>query len=76
MIILSPLTVSAEEFKGENELLRKLSQKELVTYFGLRYSMNKHQMKQFLSLENRIERKAWIDRLWIDRTRIDWHWID
>ncbi|MBU8921953.1 MAG: GWxTD domain-containing protein [Bacteroidales bacterium] len=66
LIILSPPTVSAEEFKGENELLVKLPQKELVTYFGLRYSMNKHQMKQFLSLGNRIERKDWIKRFWIE----------
>ncbi|MCK4538742.1 MAG: GWxTD domain-containing protein [Candidatus Krumholzibacteria bacterium] len=66
MIILSPLNVSAEEFKGENEMLRKLSQKELVTYFGLRYSMNRHQMKQFLSLETRVERRAWVKRFWIE----------
>ncbi|MBN2070648.1 MAG: GWxTD domain-containing protein [Candidatus Krumholzibacteriota bacterium] len=65
--IFIPSAVRAEEFDGENALLKKLSTRELVTYFGLRYSMNRHQMKQFLSQPGPKARLEWIDRFWIER---------
>jgi len=63
---LFPAGTAAEEFKGENAFLSKLSQEELVAYFGLRYALNSHQMKQYLSLGTAGERSGWIDRYWID----------
>ncbi len=69
MLALMPLffrtEAAGEDFKGENALLPRLAQEELVTYFGLRYSLNKHQMRQYLSLETKEERRKWIDIYWI-----------
>ena len=56
----------SEKFDGETALLKKLSTRELVTYFGLRYSLNKHQMKQLLSKPTETGRNEWIDRYWIE----------
>ncbi len=56
----------SEEFKGETALLKKLRTDELVTYFGLGYSLNKYQKKHLLSQPDRYSRKKWIDRYWIE----------
>lgn len=57
---------AAEDFEGENKLLKKLSQEELVAYFGLRYSLNDHQKRQYLSIPSAAGRREWMERYWIE----------
>ncbi len=66
VFLLLPASASSESFKGDTELIAKLSPEERYTYFGLQYLMSKHQVRQFLSLETSAERTAWIERFWID----------
>jgi GWxTD domain-containing protein len=54
----------AEDFKGENDLLRKIEPEERLTYFGLRYSLNNHEKRHFLSTPTREERDEWLERYW------------
>jgi GWxTD domain-containing protein len=54
----------AEDFKGENDLLRKIDPEERLAYFGLRYSLNDHEKRHFLSQPTRTERDAWLERWW------------
>lgn len=54
----------AEDFEGENDLLRRISPEERLTYFGLQYSLNRYQKRQFLSLPTREERDEWLDDWW------------
>ena len=54
----------AEDFKGENDLLRKIEPEERMTYFGLRYSLNNHEKLDFLSQKTREERDEWLERYW------------
>ncbi len=65
ILCLFPAKTAAEDFKGETELLKKLSNDELIDYFGLKYSLNDYQKKQFLTLKTRAERDKWLERFWI-----------
>jgi GWxTD domain-containing protein len=68
MVALALLLLSrgagAESFKGENDLLRKLQPKERLTYFGLQYSLNKHEKLHFLSQPSREMRDDWLESWW------------
>lgn len=65
LVFLLPSKASPERFKGDVELIEKLTPGERLTYFGLQYLMSKYQIRQFLSLESGIERAEWIERFWI-----------
>ncbi len=52
----------AEDFKGENDLLRKIEPEERMTYFGLRYSLNNHEKRDYLTQPTREEREEWLER--------------
>ena len=54
----------AEDFKGENDLLRKIEPEERMTYFGLRYSLNDHEKRDYLTQPTREEREEWLERYW------------
>ena len=54
----------AEDFKGENDLLRKAEPKERLTYFGLRYSLNRYEKRHYLSQPTREERDEWLEQWW------------
>ena len=54
----------AEDFKGENDLLRKTEPEERLTYFGLRYSLNNYEKRHYLSMPTREERDEWLERYW------------
>ncbi len=64
IILIISLPALAEDFKGENDLLRKVEPEERLTYFGLRYSLNDHEKRDFLLQPTREERDAWLDRWW------------
>jgi GWxTD domain-containing protein len=55
----------AEDFKGENDLLRKAEPEERLTYFGLRYSLNNYEKRHYLSMPTRKERDEWLERYWV-----------
>jgi GWxTD domain-containing protein len=61
---LIALPVFAEDFKGENDLLRPLVSDERLTYFGLRYSLTDHEKRDLLMQPDSISRAAWIERWW------------
>ena len=65
-LVCIALAASAEDFSGENSLIKKLTPEERLTYYGLQYMMNKYQKRQYLMLPTPAERSAWIDRFWID----------
>jgi len=54
----------AEDFRGENDLLRKIEPKERLAYFGLRYSLNNFAKRHYLSMPTRRERDEWLERYW------------
>jgi GWxTD domain-containing protein len=54
-----------EKFKGETRLIKNLKPEERVEYFGLRYLMNKYQIRQFLNLESKEARDRWIETFWL-----------
>ncbi len=60
------VAAAAEEFGGENSLIKKLNPEERLTYYGLQYMMNKYQKRQYLTLATPAERSQWVDRFWID----------
>ncbi|MBN2184323.1 MAG: GWxTD domain-containing protein [Candidatus Krumholzibacteriota bacterium] len=62
----SPSGALSEEFENETALLKKLTNEELVTYFGLSYSLNKYQKKQLLSQPGIEARRKWIERFWTE----------
>ncbi len=67
MILLASLRLPAarsEDFKGENDLLRKIEPEERLTYFGLRYSLNDHEKRHYLSQPTRAGRDEWLERWW------------
>jgi GWxTD domain-containing protein len=61
-----PPDAASEGFSGDVERIRLLGPEMRYTYFGLQYLLNRHQIRQFLSLETEAERRDWIDRFWID----------
>lgn len=60
----APLPAASEGFRGETELLLRISPEERLTYFGLQYSLNQHQKLQYISLPTREERDEWLRRWW------------
>lgn len=67
IVLLSlPLASAAEDWRGENALVKKLGNEERLTYFGLRYHLNRYQAFQLLSLPTPAARAAWLERFWID----------
>jgi GWxTD domain-containing protein len=62
----SPCHLYGDEFKGELKLVGRLDPEEQFTYFGLRYLMNRHQQRHFLSLPSKEARKRWIEFFWAD----------
>jgi GWxTD domain-containing protein len=64
ILIIASVPALAEDFKGENDLLRKIEKEELLAYFGLRYSLNDFEKRDFLTQPTRAERDAWLERWW------------
>jgi GWxTD domain-containing protein len=68
MIVLIFSTVniiSAEDFKGEKDLIKGLAPFEKDIYYGLQYLLNKYQKKEFLSIKDPIGRAKWRKKFWI-----------
>jgi GWxTD domain-containing protein len=61
-----PSHAMKESFAGEIERIKRLGPEERLTYFGLRYLMNRYQQKQFLSIPTIEGRSEWIERFWVD----------
>ncbi len=58
---------AAEIFSGEDEMLSKLSPRELATYVELKILMNPLQMRQYVTLPTAEDRYAWVKHFWIER---------
>lgn len=54
-----------EKFEGETRLIKNLKPEERIEYFGLRYLMNKYQIRQFLTMESKEARDRWIETFWL-----------
>lgn len=63
--IVCASTARGEDFKGETGMLRAIAPEERLVYWGLQYSLNMHQKRQFLSLPARADRDEWLRRYWI-----------
>jgi len=57
--------IIAEDFKGEDDLIKSLSPFEKDIYYGLQYLLNKYQKQQFLSIEGAINRTVWRKKFWL-----------
>lgn len=68
-ILAAPLPARAmkDSFPGEIKFMQRLGSEERLAYFGIQYSMNKHQRRAFLSIPGAAERAAWLERFWIER---------
>ncbi|OQX84830.1 MAG: hypothetical protein B6D63_03665 [Candidatus Latescibacteria bacterium 4484_7] len=64
--IPSNLYAYSESFKGELKLVKRLTPKEQIYYFGLQYLLNKYQKRQYLSISDKREREEWIERFWAE----------
>ncbi len=67
IILTASLQGFDQRFKGETELIKNLKAEERLEYFGLRYLMNRYQIRQFLSLESERARDEWIETFWVQR---------
>ncbi|MCK4549887.1 MAG: GWxTD domain-containing protein, partial [Candidatus Krumholzibacteria bacterium] len=63
-VLCADAALRAEDFKGENDLLRKIEPVERLNYFGLRYSLNNHEKLHYLSQPTGAERDEWLERWW------------
>ncbi len=64
-VLCAGAALRAEDFKGENDLLRKIEPVERLTYFGLRYSLNDHEKLHYLSQPTRTGRDEWLEQWWV-----------
>ncbi|MCD6379040.1 GWxTD domain-containing protein, partial [bacterium] len=66
VLLFSAVTIiSAEDFKGEDELIKNLAPFEKDIYYGLQYLLNKYQKKEFLSIKDPFGRAKWRKKFWI-----------
>ena len=65
LLLIPAALARGEEFKGENDMLRAVTPEERLTYWGLQYSLNKYQKRQFLSLPSKAQRDDWMRRYWL-----------
>jgi GWxTD domain-containing protein len=66
LAVLVPFSAAPETFEGEDELVARLPSKELTAYFELKILLNPLQMRQYLMLTTSEERRAWIERFWVE----------
>jgi GWxTD domain-containing protein len=66
VLTILPCGLDAAQRFDEAASIDRLLPGERDTLFAIQYLMNPFQQKQYLTLETADERRAWIERLWLD----------